>query len=210
MRTGTVEMAASAQVNRSDLFVRYEAALAGLVKVPGALEGELSAAKKSSEAARSSAASSAGSEEERLEKFRGTMAARYGEAAKTLQAANVLLPRQVRPAAGQKGDANSIANAINAQQEAEKAVAIELQAASNTVKQQAVDNKARAKAGREAAEALRRRQEQVRKARQETEAEAERKRLVEEERARRSRQVIIRGGVALVVLLVVVVALLLT
>ncbi|GAA2119955.1 hypothetical protein [Kocuria atrinae] len=192
-----------APMDGNEFFARYEAALAGLLQVSDRLESELSSARDSREAALSSAAASVDSEDERLAKLRRTMLTRYRASAEALQATNVLIPVHVRPAAGQSGDANSLSTAIKAQQKAEEAVALELQAVANALKQQATDDQARATAGHEATEALKKRQEQLRKIRQEAE-----RRRGEEERAKRSRQLLIGGGSAVLVLLVVVVLLL--
>lgn len=201
-------MAKTAAPARDDLYASYEEALAGLLQVPTLLRADLSSAQKAHEAAMSAAAANMRSEEDRLARLRRTLTTRYSESAKNLQAANVLIPSQVRAAPAQAGDEQALARAVNAQQEAERAVRRALRAAIDAGAQRATEEKARAAAGREAAEALRRRQEQVRKARQETEAEAERQRLLEAARAKRSRQLLFGGGAALLLLLVVVSALL--
>lgn len=202
MQIGTGEMAANTPVSRVEIFGRYETALAGLVQVPARLNDELSTAQATHEAALSKAALATKDEEQRLARLRQTITGRFADSSQSLRDAKVLVPQQVRPATGQKGDANSLTAAINAQGQAEQAVARELQAATNAAKLQAAGDKSRAAAGLEAAEALRKRQEQVRKARQEAEAEAERRRLAEEQQLKQRRQLM------LVVALVALVALL--
>lgn len=186
----------------NEIFARYEAALAGLLQVSGRLERELVTARESREAALFSAAAFVSSEGDRLAALRRTMVTRYRASAESLQTTKVLIPLQVRPAAGQRGDANSLSTAVNAQQTAEKAVALELQATANAAKQQRTDDQARVRSAHEAAEALRRRQEKLRKARQE-EDEVERRRG-EEEHTKRFRQLLIGGGGAVLILLVII------
>jgi len=154
-------MAPNPTANRIELFTRYEAALVGLVKVPTRLDEELAKAKAAYETAQSKAAATTKDEEQRLARLRQTVLSRFAESAESLRAANVLIPHQIRAATGQEGDPNSLTAAIDAQNEAEKAVARELRDAANAAKLQAAGDRSRAAAGQEAAEALRRRQEQV-------------------------------------------------
>lgn len=202
-------MAANSTSNRLDLFTRYEAALVELVRVPTRLDEELAKANSTYKTARSRADATAKDEEQRLARLRQTILSRFAESAESLRAANVLIPHQIRAATGQDGDANSLTAAINAQSEAEKAVTRELRDAANAAKLQAAGDRSRAAAGQDAAEALRRRQEQVRKARLEAEAEAERKRIADAQRLKQQRQLMIFGSVAALLVLVVLAALLL-
>lgn len=202
-------MAPNPTANRIDLFTRYEAALVGLVKVPTRLDEELAKAKAAYETAQSKAAATTKDEEQRLARLRQTVLSRFAESAESLRTANVLIPHQIRAATGQDGDANSLTAAIDAQREAEKAVARELRDAANAAKLQAAGDRSRAAAGQEAAEALRRRQEQVRKARREAEAEAERKRIADAQRLKQQRQLMIFGSAVALVVLVILAALLL-
>jgi len=202
-------MAPNPTANRIELFTRYEAALVGLVKVPTRLDEELAKAKAAYETAQSKAAATTKDEEQRLARLRQTVLSRFAESAESLRAANVLIPHQIRAATGQEGDPNSLTAAIDAQNEAEKAVARELRDAANAAKLQAAGDRSRAAAGQEAAEALRRRQEQVRQARQEAAAEAERKRIADAQRLKQQRQLMIFGSAAALVVLVILAALLL-
>lgn len=202
-------MAGNPTVNRMELFGRYESALAGLVQVPTRLDEELATAKAAYEATQSRAATPTRDEEQRLARLRQTIISRFAESAELLRAANVLMPHQIRAATGQKGDANSLTAAINAQTEAEKAVASELKDAANAAKLQAAGDRSRVAAGQEAAEALRRRQERVRKARREAEAQSERKRIADEQRLKQRRQLMIFGSAAALVVLIILAALLL-
>jgi cobalamin biosynthesis Mg chelatase CobN len=202
------DMAANIPVSRVEIFDRYEAALAGLVQVPTRLNEELSTAQATQETALLKASVATKDEEQRLARLRQTITDRFAESSQSLRDAKMLVPQQVRPATGQKGDANSLTAAINAQSQAEQAVARELQAAVNAAKLQAAGDKSRAAAGLEAAEALRRRQEHVRKARQEAEAEAERKRLAEDQESKQRRQLILVGVLVALVVLVAVAVLL--
>lgn len=201
-------MAANTPMSRVEIFGRYEAALAGLVQVPNRLNEELSKAQATHEAALSKASVATKDEEQRLTRLRQTITGRFAESSQSLRDAKVLVPQQVRPATGQKGDANSLTAAINAQGQAEQAVARELQAAVNAAKRQAAGDKSRAAAGLEAAEALRRRQEQVRRARHEAEAEAERNRVAEEQQSKQRRQLMLVGVLVALVALVALAVLL--
>jgi len=125
------DMAANTPMSRVEIFGRYEAALAGLVQVPNRLNEELSKAQATHEAALSKASVATKDEEQRLTRLRQTITGRFAESSQSLRDAKVLVPQQVRPATGQKGDANSLTAAINAQGQAEQAVARELQAAVN-------------------------------------------------------------------------------
>ncbi|GAA2173155.1 hypothetical protein GCM10009784_06400 [Arthrobacter parietis] len=190
-----------APVGGNEHFAKYEAALVGLLQVSGRLEQELVSARESHEAALSAAAAFVNGEMDRLDTLRRTMMTRYRTSAESIQAAKVLVPLRVRPAAGQRGDADSLSATINSQRTAEKAVALELQATVNAAKQQATDDQARIRTGQEAAEALRRRQEKLHNARQGEEAE---RRRAAEERTKRSRQLILGGGGAALIVLAII------
>lgn len=196
-------MAGNTPVSRPDSFGRYEAALAGLVQVPIRLNDELSTARATHEATLSKVAVATEDEERRLVRLRHTITGRFADSSQSLREARVLVPQQVRPATGQKGDANSLTAAINAQGQAERLVARELHAVTNAAKLQAAADTSRAAAGLEAGEALRRRKEQVRQARQEEEAEAERRRLAEQQSKQRRQLMRVVAVVGLVALLAV-------
>lgn len=201
-------MATNPTVNRSDLFARYESALTGLANIPRQLERDLAEAQAVYDTAIATAATSVMDEEQRLARLRQNITTRFSASAETLRDANVLVPRQVRAAAGQKGDPSSLAAAVSTQYEAEKAVEFELQTAANAAKLRAAGDKSQVAAAQEAAEALRRRQEKIRKTRAETQAEAESKRVEEEKSMKQKRLLMMAGAVGLLILLAILAAVL--
>ncbi len=154
--------------DRPQLFVEYMGALSELIEVPGALDAQLATASAEYDRALASADASFRSEQQRIARLRATLTKRYSESITSLQAADVPMPPSVRASSLQRGDAASLSSAISAQQEAVDAVARELSAAELT---KTAEEHARVSAGRDAAEALRRRQENVRRTRALAEAE---------------------------------------
>ncbi|MGC4104886.1 MAG: hypothetical protein QM753_00845 [Thermomicrobiales bacterium] len=196
-------MTTTSELNRADLFVRYESALASLSHVPGQLENDLTEAQAAFDVAISNAAASVVEDEQRLNRLRQTITTRFNASAQSLRDANVLVPLSVRASGGRKGDPSSLTEAINTQHNAEKAVANELQAAASAAKRQAANNTSQIAASQNAAEALRKRQERIRHARDTAPTGDERERVRSGWSLKQHRQLIVVGSTGFLIIIVI-------
>ncbi|MBC7595653.1 MAG: hypothetical protein H7288_17240 [Kineosporiaceae bacterium] len=177
-----------------EVYSRYESALAALTSIPGQLVKDLDQAERNWEKQLTAAAAEARGETERLAKLRRTISSRYETIAKTLTESGVLVPTQVRPEANQSSESASLAAALKAQSKAEADVEAELHASQTSAQREKATEASRRASGHQAAEALKRRQEQVRRAREQAAAEEERERIAAAAKARR-RKILISAGV---------------
>jgi hypothetical protein len=187
----------------SEAYSRYESALAALTSIPAQLAKDLDQAERNRNRELTAVESDARAEAERFAKLRRTVSSRYETMAKTLKENGVFVPTQLRPEPNQAGDAASLGTALKAQSTAEADVEATLRAARASAEREKAADVGRRAAGQKATEALKRRQEQVRRARDEAAAEEERKLRAAEARARR-RKLLIFAGVAVMVTAVVI------
>lgn len=182
-----------------DVYSRYEAALAALTSIPGQLAKDLDQAERNRDQELTAADAQVRGETERLAKLRRTISSRYDTIAKTLRESGVLVPTQVRPEVKQPGDSASLAAALQAQSKAEADVEAAIRAAQTSAQREKAAEAGRLASGQQAAEALKRRQEQVRRAREQAVAEKGLERIAAAAKARRRKNLIIAGVVAVLV-----------
>jgi cobalamin biosynthesis Mg chelatase CobN len=179
------------------VYSRYEAALTALTSIPGQLAKDLNQAERNRDKELIAADAEARGEAERLAKLRRTISARYETIAKTLSESGVLVPTQVRPEANQTGDPAHLAAVLKAQSKAEANVEAELRVAQTSAQREKATEASRRESGQQAAEALKLRQEQVRRAREQAAAEEERERIAAAANSRRRRILIVAGVVVI-------------
>lgn len=180
-----------------EVYSRYEAALAALTSIPGQLAKDLDQAERNRDKELTAAVAEARGEAERLAKLRRTISDRYETIAKTLRESGVLIPTQVRPEANQTGDSAHLAAVLKAQSKAEADVEAELRVAQTSVQREKATEASRRESGQQAAEALKRRQERVRRAREQADIGEERERIAAAAKARRRKTLIVAGAMAI-------------
>lgn len=183
----------------AEQYERYKASLSALEKIPGKLAAELESARTARENARKTAYAAYNQHLTRIASLRRNVQSRYEAAVLTLREHEVRLPLQVRGAAEVPGEEKDLVQALEAQ--AAAAAAIDA-CVSKTTARAEKDATSRAANAREAAAALRRRQENLHRDRR---GAADRARLAADAARRRNIWIVI--AVALMLLTAAVISL---
>lgn len=188
----------------AELYAQYEASLAALQDVPDQVTRGLDAARRSEETAQKAADAAFQQNSTRLAGLRRTTQSRYESSAAVLKEHDIRLPPQVRPEADVPGDEMSLKREIDAQARAAAAVDAGLKGALADAQRAQADAARRAQGAQQAAEALRARQEKVRRDR---EVAAAAQAAAEQASVRRRRLMfgLIGGGAAVLIVAVIVI-----
>lgn len=180
----------------AERYEQYEAALSALQMIPGKLADELESARTAKEDARENADAAYHQHMTRITSLRRNVQSRYEAAVATLKEHEVLLPLQIRGAAEVPDEEAELARALEAQAIAAATVDSRASEAITRAEKEAA---ARAVNAREAAAALRLRQENLRRDKREA---ADKARLAADAARRRSIWILI--AVALIILVGVI------
>ena len=183
----------------SQVYAQYQRALTALTSISDELGKAVQLADEQRRVRVREADTVAQTELDRLSKLRRTLTGRYSATEKDLKEAGLPLPKLVRPITVADGSQESLKRAIDAQSEVEASIQRSL---SDLLGHARCEEKASAErklASQQAQDALRRRQEQIKRT-QAAEA-AEREQRAVKERNTRTRQLLIAAGVGLIALL---------
>ncbi len=196
----------------SSSYARYEQALEALCAIPDRLKREMNGVNQAQLEVLANIAQDAEAERDRLAKLRRTAVSRYRGAAEQLKLYGHPLPTEIRPEVGQAGDMTALTAGLRAQADAVAAAERAIQQTKYAGALQQQEHAAQKAAAVQAADALRLRQENTRRARAEAATEAKRQLLAEEARARMKRQIIllISGCVAAAVVIAIVITVILS